>query len=253
VKGTYGYLFKLRTSGPAGSTAINSLSIKTWVQVAPASLPALKKGTTTFQYDIGDRYSQGTIPMLVNPNTADPKDLKKYVLEMPVDYDPFRHTCRIRGEIILRLTAPAGTKISWFTVGGTFRTHQAEQAKNTDNRIAYATDRPEGFREIYKSQVPEWVNHWRYNWDEDVVLVDPADTVYVKYTANTGLNTLRACLHLLPNRAPEDHMKIVHTYRIGGQLQRTEKWLTGPAIYTVERSTEPENVSVNLEVPHGGL
>ena len=251
VKGTYGYLLKLKTSGPAGSTAIDLLNIITWVQVAPTSLPALKKGKTTFQYDIGDRYNQQTIPMLINPNTADPEDLKKYLLEMPIDYVPNRHTCRIRGEIILRLTAPPSTKISWLTVGGTFRTHQGEQAKKTDNHIAYATDRPKGFKEIYKSEVPAWVNHWRYNWDGDVVLSNPTNVVFVKYTANTGLNTIRACLHLLPSRTPEYHVKTVHTYRIDGNLKKTEKWLTNPTTYTVECSAEPENVSVKMEVPHG--
>ncbi|MEK7993481.1 MAG: hypothetical protein AAB403_06710, partial [Planctomycetota bacterium] len=140
---------------------------------------------------------------------------------------------------------------SWFTVGGTFRTDQGEQAKNTDNRIEYATDRPEDFRQIYKSDVPTWVNHWRYNWDGDVVLPDPAETVYVKYTANTGLNTIRACLHLLPNRTPDGPMKIVHTYRISDQLKTAEKRLTGPAAYTLDCPAEPENVSVRIEVPHG--
>jgi hypothetical protein len=95
------------------------------------------------------------------------------------------------------------------------------------------------------------MNHWRYNWDEDVVLSDPTNTVYVKYTANTGLNTIRACLHLLPNRATRDQIKATHTYRIGGQLRRTEKQLAGPTAYTVECSAEPENVSVSLAVPHG--
>jgi len=250
VRGTYGYLLKLKTSGPAGSTAIDLFSLKTWVQVAPTSLPALKKGKTTFQYSTGDRYNRQTIPMLINPNTANPEDLKKYVLDMPDDYDPNRHTSRIRGEIILRLSAPPAARISWFTVGATFRTHQREQAKNTDNRIAYAVDRPEGFTEIYESQVPTWVNHWRYNWDQDVVLSEPADTVYVKYTANTGLNTIRACLHLLANRKLRNQIKTVHTYRIGGQLKSAEKWLTKPTAYTIECSAEPENVSVKLEVPH---
>lgn len=99
--------------------------------------------------------------------------------------------------------------------------------------------------------MPAWVNHWRYNWDGDVVLSDPTNVVYVKYTANTGLNTIRACLHLLPSRAPEYHVKTVHTYRIDGNLKKTEKWLTNPTTYTVECSAEPENVSVKLEVPHG--
>lgn len=250
VKGTYGYLLKLKTSGPAASTVVNSLSIKTWVQVAPASLPALKKGKTAFEYALGDRYNRQTVPMLITPDTADPEDLKKYAIEMPSNYDPSRHTCRIRGEITLRLTAPPGTRISWFTVGGTFRTHQGEQAKNTDNSIAYAVDHPIDFKEIYKSQVPTWVNHWRYNWDEDVILSDPTDTIYIKYTANTGLNTIRACLHLLPDRASHESISIEHTYRVGGQLIRTERLLKGPATYTVECSDEPENVSIKMTTPH---
>lgn len=250
VRGTYGYLLKLKTSGPVGSTVINSLSIKTWVQVAPASLPALKKGKTTFEYALGDRYNRRTVPMLITPNTADPEELKKYAIEMPSDYDPGRHTCRIRGEITLRLAAPRGTKISWFTVGGTFRTHQGEQAKNTDNRIAYAADRPIDFKEIYRSHVPTWVNHWRYNWDEDVVLSDPANAIFIKYTANTGLNTIRACLHLLPDCASQESISIEHTYRVGAQLKKTERFLNGPTTYTVECSDEPENVSIKLTAPH---
>ena len=260
VKGTHGYLLKLATSGSAGSTAVDSLNIRTWVQVAPASLPALKKGTTTFQYATGDRYNKQTVPMLINPNTADPQDLKKYVLAMPGDYDPNRHTCRIRGEVIVRLAAPPGAKIAWFTVGGTFRTDQGEQAKNTDNRIAYAVRHhprampdPENFREIYKSHVPAWVNHWRYNWDGDVVLTEPAEVVFVKYTANTGLNTVRACLHLAKESgaAPEGPLMVTHTYRIDGQLKETQKRLAGPGTYTIDCPTEPQNVAVKLEVPHG--
>jgi hypothetical protein len=250
VKGTYGYLLKLKTTGTGGSTAIELLNIKTWVQVAPTSLPALKEGKTTFRYATGDRYSRQTIPMLVKPNTADPEDLKKYVLTMPEDYDPNRHTCRIRGEVIVRLAAPPDMKIAWLTIGGTFRTDQGEHAKNTDNRIAYTVGRPEGFKEIYRSDVPTWVNHWRYNWDQDVVLSDPVDEVFVKYTANTGLNTLRACLHLLPNRTSDNHIKITHTYRLDGQLNQTHKSLTGPTTYTIQCPTEPENVSVTLEIPH---
>jgi len=253
VKGTYGYLLKLKTSGTAGTTAIDFLNIKTWVQVAPTSLPALKKGKTTFHYAIGDRYNRQTIPMLVKPNTADPENLKKYASKMPDDYDPNRHTYRIRGELIVRLAAPPGMKIAWLTIGGTFRTHQGQYAKNTDNRIAYAVGNPKDFKEIYRSNVPTWVNHWRYNWDGDVVLSEPTDEVFVKYTAHTGLNTIRACLHLLPERTPDNHINITHTYQLDGQLQETDKQLTGPTTYTVQCPTEPENISVTLENPHGTL
>ncbi len=251
VTGTYGYLVKFKTAGPAGATALETLEIKTWVQVAPASLPALKRGKTTFRYEIGDRYGRRTLPMLVTPNTADPNDLARYVVRMPRDYDPKRHTCRIRGDVIVRLAAPPRTRISWFTVGGTFRTHQGKQAEQTDNRVAYAVSEPENFREIYRSDVPSWVNHWRYNWDGDVLLGAPADVVYVRYTAHTGLNTIRACLHLRPDRAAEVDLNVRHEYRVDGRLRSTEKWLAGPGSYAINCDGEPENVSIRLETPHG--
>jgi hypothetical protein len=249
--GTYGYLLKLKTTGSSGATAINSLDIRTWVQVAPSSLPALKKGRTTFRCESGDRYGRQTTAMLVKPNTADPNDLRKYVLQMPTDYDPERHTCRIRGEVVARLAAPPQAKISWLTVGGTFRTDQGEQARNTDNRIAYAVGRPEGFQEIYRSHVPTWVNHWRYNWDGDVVLTKPAEVIYVKYTANTGLNTIRACLHLASKRAGRDKVRVVHEYRVNGQIKVVEKYVDAGGSYTVDCDKNPENLSVTLALPHG--
>ncbi|MHC4726747.1 MAG: hypothetical protein ACYS17_05905, partial [Planctomycetota bacterium] len=106
VKGTYGYLLKLTTTGRKKEAAIKSLKIDTWVQVAPISLPRLRKGRNHFEYNIGDRYGLATIPMLINPNTADPEDLKKYLIKEPDDYDLARNTSRIRGDVIMRLIPP---------------------------------------------------------------------------------------------------------------------------------------------------
>jgi hypothetical protein len=249
VKGTYGYLLKLRTSGRKGEKAIGSLSIDTWVQVAPISLPVLKKGINHLKYETGDSYGMATTAMLVQPNTAEPSDLKKYIVDMPKDYDPKRDTSRIRGDAVLRLAAPTGKKIAWLSVGAAFRTYQGEQASKTDNRIAYAVGKPEGFKEIYKSSVPTWVNHWRYNWDTDILLEKPAEVVYVKYTGNPALNTVRACLHLIDNRPTQTHIRVVHGYTIDGLLHRKVIELSGPADYTVTCEDEPENVFIEISVP----
>jgi hypothetical protein len=189
--------------------------------------------------------------MLVNPNTADPADLQKYLIAMPEDYDPERHTCRIKGEAILRLAAPAGTKIAWFSAGATFRTYQSEQASKTDNRIAYSVGRPADFKEIYKSSVPKWTNHWRCNWDTDVILDKPTEQVYVKYTGNPGLNVIRACLHLLPKQTPKTALRITHGFSINGQLQTKTIDLDKPDDYTIECKSEPENVFIEMTVPSG--
>jgi hypothetical protein len=229
------------------------LVIDSWVQVAPISLPCLKKGKNYLRYETGDRYGLPTIPMLVSPNTADPDDLRKHLVAMPDDYDPQRKTCRIRGDVILRLAAPVGMKIAWFNAGATFRTYQGQEAKKTDNRIAFAVGRPEDFKEIYKSSVPIWVNHWRYNRDTDVVLDKPADVVYVKYTGAPGLNTIRACLHLLgaplPDRPTQTRIRIVHGCQIDNRLQRDTIDLDGPASYTVQCDSQPENVFIEVAVP----
>ncbi|MHC4559002.1 MAG: hypothetical protein ACYS80_17060 [Planctomycetota bacterium] len=251
VKGTYGYLLKLSTSGAEGAAAIKSLTLDTWVQVAPISLPRLRKGMNHFQYKIGDRYGLATIPMLVNPNTADPSDLAKHLIALPKDYDPERKTCRIRGDAILRLSAPSGMKIAWFSAGATFRTHQGKQAKETGNRIAYAVGQPMNFKEIYRSSVPTWANHWRYNWDADVVLDEPANQVYVKYTGDPGLNVIRACLHLLPKQPTQTGVRITHCYRTGEQLHRETIDLDEPEDYTIECEGEPENVFIKITVPSG--
>jgi hypothetical protein len=249
VKGTYGYLLRLSTSGKETAPAIKSITIDTWVQVAPISLPRLKKGKNHLQYDLGDRYGLITIPMLVKPNTADPADLQKHLVAMPEDYDPQRHTCRINGDAVLRLTAPEGMRIAWLSAGATFRTYQGQQANRTDNRIAYSVGQPADFKEIYKSSVPTWTNHWRCNWDTDIVLDKPAEQVFVKYTGNPGLNVIRACLHLLPKQAPKSNLQIVHGFSINGQVQTRTIKLDKPDDYIIECESEPENIFIEITVP----
>lgn len=249
VGGTYGYLLRLSTAGEEGQAAIRSLSIDTWVQVAPISLPRLKKGENHLRCDIGDRYGLKTIPVLVSPDTSNPRDLEKYLVTMPGDYDPRRDTCRIRGEAVLRLAAPAGVKIAWLSVGATFRTDQGEQAAKTNNRISYAVGEPRDFKEVYHSSVPTWVNHWRYNWDMDIKLDRPAEVVYVRFYGEPGLNTMRACLHLLPKEPPSTKVQVTHEYTIDGRAYRRTQDLAGPAAYAIHCDGDPENISVRIAVP----
>jgi hypothetical protein len=249
VKGTYGYLLRLSTSGEGGQPAIKTLALDTWVQVAPISLPRLKKGENHLCYEAGDRYGLATIAMSIRPDTSNPQDLAKYAVTMPQNYDPRRNTARIMGDATLRLTAPAGMKIAWLTVGATFRTHQGDQAVKTDNRIAYAVGAPESFQEIYRSHVPTWVSHWRYNWDTDIRLDRPADVVYVRYHGDPGLNTVRACLHLLPRTPPTTRVCITHTYNGGGRRYDKTVDLTEPSAYTIPCDDDPQDVSLTMAVP----
>jgi hypothetical protein len=249
VKGTYGFLVRLTASGKANQLVLRSLAIETWFQVAPISLPRLKRGENRCRYEIGDRYGRPTAVMFVTPNVADPEDLKKYVVEMPADYAIERRTSRIRGDVILKLEAPRGTMIDWFTAGACFNTYQNEGAKKTNNRIAYAVDEPTNFKEIYKADVPTWVNHWRYQWDEDVRLEKPTELAFIRYTGRPGLNVMRATLHLRPDKSPETAVEITHAYKVAGKLIEKTIAMPQPGDYTVSAEGEPENVFIRLAVP----
>ncbi len=249
VKGTYGFLLKLRAAGRAGEVVLRTMTVRTWVQVAPISLPRLKSGANKCRYEVGDRYGKPTLPMFVLPNVADPQDLKKYVLKMPEDYDLQRKTARIRGDVVLKLEAPRGTMIDWFTAGACFTTHQNQGARNTDNRIAYAVQQPEDFKEVYQADVPTWVNHWRYQWDEDVRLAKPAKVAFVRYTGKPGVNVLRATVHLEPQKTPEEAVVITHAYHIGDELIEKVVEMQQPGDYTVDVAGQPENVFIRMAVP----
>jgi len=250
VKGTYGYLARFRAPGEGGAT-IRSLAIDTWVQVAPISLPRLKKGTNRLCYDAGDRYGGFTEPVLILPRVADPDDLKRHVVEMPKDYDPERKLDRIHGDVVVRLPAPPGTQIAWFSIGGTFHTHQEQGAKDTDNRIAYAVGEPRSFTEIYKADVPTWVQHWRYNYDTDVRLEKPAEAVFARFTGRPGVNVIRACLHVIPAAGHDPAVTITHGYRIGQQVMEKAVPMRSPGDYTIECDGDVENVFIRIEKPSG--
>jgi hypothetical protein len=113
--------------------------------------------------------------------------------------------------------------------------------------------------------VPTWVSHWRYNWDTDIRLDQPADVVYVRFTGHPALNAMRACLHLLPKEPPRPGprgpqrvraarrastgVRITHTYDIDGRRYEKTVGLAEPGAYTVTCDGDPENISVTLAVP----
>ena len=53
VSGTYGYLLKISLEGEPGAAVVRSLTLTTWVQVAPASLPSLRRGKNRMEYPDG--------------------------------------------------------------------------------------------------------------------------------------------------------------------------------------------------------
>jgi len=250
VKGRYGYLLKLTLRDQA---IVRSLEITTWVQVHPASLPALGVGTNVMRFVTGDHYGLATRGVEIRPKLAARDEFIKYVVTPPKDYDPARRTSRIRGEFGAKLPAPPRTRIAWFSAGASFQTHQGEAAKNTRNTIAYAIDEPKDFQEIYRANVPTDQSHWHYNVDREIKLERPASAIFIRYVGDPALNNIRLYAHCLDDAraAVSEPLLITHRWTENGISKIKQVGLTGQGEYELVTAAEPVNESIELAVPNG--
>lgn len=252
VAGTYGYLLRVRLEGAPGKPVLRRLAIETWVQVHPASLPGLRKGTNRMAYVSGDHHGLPTRVVEIRPNGGDPEDFLKHLVEPPADYDPARSTERVRGPLLARVAAPPGTRIAWISAGASFRARLRDDAPRTANAIALAVGKPEGFREIYRAAIPAGQSHWHTNADVEAMLEEPAREVFLRYVGDPALNDIRIYAHVLDDRPrPRTSIETTHAWREGGELRTKRVRLDGPGAYTIECAEEPEEEWIELRVPGG--
>jgi hypothetical protein len=247
VAGRYAYLLKIVMKGQPDKAAVRSLGITTWVQVAPASLPSLRKGRNEMEYRAADHYGLASRVIEICPNANDPAEFARHCVEPPKDHDPARKTSRIRGPFIVRADAPPGTKIAWLSIGGSFQTHQQAAARNTRNTMACTVGEPKDFREIYRAEVPTDNGHWHYNADREVRLTEPAKTVFVRYVGDPAVNNVRIYLHCIED-APRSAaaIQIQHGWREKGVLKTKTVNLNGPGSYAIDCADDPVDEFVEL-------
>ena len=224
VAGRYGYLLKINLHGDPDKALVRSLAVTTWVQVAPAALPVLAKGKNRMEYRAGDHYGLKTRVMEIRSEAGRPEELLKYLVGPPADFDSQRTTARIRGPVVVKVQAPPGAKIAWFTAEGSFATHQGAAARDTRNTIAYAVGELKEFREIYRAEVPPDTQHWHYNAHREIKLERAAEQVYVRYVGEPALNNFHIYAHCLDDARPSARpVRITHTLARGRLGQEPDR------------------------------
>ncbi|HYF48091.1 MAG TPA: hypothetical protein VEJ63_01700 [Planctomycetota bacterium] len=250
VSGRYGYLLKLKFSGEPAKSIVKALEITTWVQLHPAALPTLQKGKNEMQYVTGDHHGLASRVLEIRPNGADKEDFLKYCAEPPKDFDPKRVTARAIGPFTVKVAAPAGSKIAWFSGGGSFCAHQGGNAPKTANSMAYAVNEPKDFKQFYKADVPVGQSHWHYNADVEVKLEQPANTVYLQYVGDPGVNNLRIYAHYIDDTPPASApMNITHTWTENGAEKSKTVTLEKSGPYEITTEADPVNVSIEMAIP----
>jgi hypothetical protein len=250
VSGGYGYLLKLSLAGDSKESRVRKLSITTWVQVAPASLPALRQGVNRMEFRTGDHYGLASRVTEICTDANERSDLLKHLHEPPTDYDPSRKTARVKGSLIAKVQSPPRSRIAWFSAGGSFHAQQGEAGQRSSNRIEYALDEPTNFTEFYNSSPPADQAHWHFNADRAVKLETPSRRLFLRYTSNTGINNLRIYAHSVDEqpKAPSP-VVITHAWTENGVAKTHLATLERPGSYDVTTRTEPTNVSIELSIP----
>ena len=250
TSGRYGYLLKVSLNGQPQEAVVRSLKMTTWVQVAPATLPALHKGHNQMTLLAGDDYGLPTRTVEVRSRASQPQELLKYLTAPPRDYDPSRRTAKIRGSVVVKVPAPPGTWIAWFKATGQFATYQGEAAKKTANAIAYAVDRPSVFTTIYEAHVPTYTNHWNYNAAAEVPLDTMTKMLYLRYTGDPALNNFAVYAHCVPEKPPTvSPVVITHVWHALGEEKQMSVTMSGAGPYDIDVDGDPVNVSVEVQVP----
>jgi hypothetical protein len=241
---------KIQLQGKPDEAIVRSLSMTTWVQVAPAALPSLAKGENRLEYRTGDHYGLGTRVKEIRSNAGSAKGLMKYVLEPPADYDPARRTERIHGPLVVRVDALPHARIAWFSAEGSFRTHLHAAAARTRNTIAYAADKPQDFQEVYRAEVPTDTEHWHYNAQREVRLANPAERVYVRYVGDPALNNFHIYAHCVDQQRPSaTPVRITHTWKENGQAKSQTVTLSKPGPYRIITGDDPVDDSIEMALP----
>ncbi len=250
----YGYLLKVAASGKAAGAVVRSLKITTWVQLHPASLPTLAKGVNKMQYVSGDHHGLESRVVEIRTSANAAEDFLKWCSEPPKDFDAARKTSRARGRFVVKVPAPPGTKIAWFSGGGNFQTHQAGNAPKTANTMAWAADEPKDFKQFYRARIPADQGHWHYNADVEVKLPKPAKTVFLEYVGRPAVNNLRIFAHCVEDRPlPTTPVVITHKWLEGGaEKTRTVTMSTDAGSYEITCGADPKDVSVEMSVPSSG-
>jgi hypothetical protein len=246
----YQYLIKFTLTGTREEALLSSLGIKTWVQVAPISLPRLKKGVNQLEYRISDQYGFSSTPWMQIPNMGDREEMSRYWITPPADYDPERSQQRLTGPMELAFHAPPGRKIKWMSLGGFFRSHRAEEAVRTANEIWYAVGETGEWKRVYRAAVPEWQSHWHYAYDKEVMLDKPVEMIRVRYVGDPGVNGARVNIHSIkPSETNDDAVTVTHSFKLDGKTVMRKFTFDKPQHYTIDCPSEPEDVFIKLEVP----
>ncbi len=205
VYGRWGYLVKFEIEEGA---ILQDVSLTTWVQVNPMSLPRVK-GQTELRFRTGDRTGEKTAVRPLFADFSTTTDSLNAIQWLKVkNHRRFDLHNRSTGAAAV-VEPPEGCKMRWLTVGGDF-----------DNNVkpeiwVSTTGERRDMRLLRRLDVPGWCDHWMSRLDE---FVGPPDTIPGRLLVDfrKNVNNVRIYAHYAEPARPVKDSPVEVTHCVGG-------------------------------------
>jgi len=207
VVNAYRYRLRFVFKAPqAGACVLESLSVRSAILVAPASLGRLAEGVNALTVRFGDAAGRPTRRWIVGTNFLSARDVAaktcrtanlRFVPESDdriLPADPGRDY-----EIVFRLDAPAAGKLVGVYAFGSFRGKAPEDPPARVSACWSAN--PDGpWKPLFDEPVKEDPNRWHFSAQGAAGLPVPADAVFVRFAGRVGMKTAKVRGHWLDRR-----------------------------------------------------
>lgn len=254
VEGHYGYLIKVQLLGDSVADAnLSNLKLRNWLMMSPVPLPAIQPGTNHFKFSCKPRHAVFWVKADLSSSPAYQRFFTTVSgLNYSTSYASHLNVASGKGYAQTRVQPPAGWKIDWLTVVGSYG------SRSTSDRVQvmYRTDVDPKWRFGWKGAFDGGA-HWREEQTCDIFLRQPADYCDVMWrmkrvSGHMSLNLYRIYAHCSrPEPALQPGMvKVTHQWIADGRFRsHTVVPDLGGQAYTIQaKGTNIVNHALTMEV-----
>jgi hypothetical protein len=241
-------------AGKRRPTRLSELTISTYFQLAPTSLPALKSGANKMTFRLGDQTEAETTTLDLSGKEGFLRDVHSYK-GIWFRKGQIRGRYGKVGEIVCELMPPKPGAVAHVAAGAGLRRQPWSFHHKDDVKIYVAEGEPKNWTLVYDDDVPTYMRHWSYHGSGGADCSPGTRKAYVKFAIRTEssvmIQRLWTRLHWRPEGKPglpERGVKVAHTWLEKGEEKRFEMVVSkAPTTYTLTAGSDVTNRSVVIE------
>jgi len=258
----YRIRFEMSAARVPDSVRIDSFGIETACQLNPAVLPAVRKGENRMHISFSPDREVFERTYYFNEDSGYEKSAYGIKGLMRI---PHKHYSQLtpdkpggEGWIIYEISAPAGMKVGWADIGGTFRGLRTAP-EGQYYRMEYSVDMPGKWIKLWEADKPPYHEHWCFEANAAIRPAAPAERLYVRYALGRSTDEKAEGGRIVATRmswgccsadnAPAGMgIRVTHTWKQDGTAKKHTETVSKNGSYAfTAQGGDVENISISIE------